>query len=277
MPTYNQLRQAVGLAPKRSFTAITGEATDSFGSDPQINPADPIDDPHSLDFTSLRDFYGNPIAAEDASSRVVFDTRRSTLAARLRAIYGSVDNVDAFAGLVSEAHLPGTEFGQLQLALWRKQFEALRDGDRFFYLNDPVLEKIRRRYGISFRHTLSQLIALDAGVPADSLPANAFFAPLPPRPSAVTSPPHRPAPALPGGGASPIGPGASGPAAPGKGASGGGGGAGGGSGTGAGGGPGAGSGSGSGSGSGGGSGTGPPRHHGPPGHSGGHGPGRGRR
>ena len=34
---------------------------------------------------------------------------------------------------------PGTEFGPVQLALWRRQFTALRDGDRFFYGRDPVL------------------------------------------------------------------------------------------------------------------------------------------
>lgn len=29
--------------------------------------------------------------------------------------------------------------GQLSNAMWRKQFAALRDGDRFFYAHDPVL------------------------------------------------------------------------------------------------------------------------------------------
>ncbi len=100
----------------------------------------------------------------------MYATRASTLAARLRAIYGSVDDVDAFVGMMSEPHVPGTEFGELQLALWKKQFEALRDGDRFFYLADPALEEIQRRYGISYRHTLAQLIALNTDVPRSSLP-----------------------------------------------------------------------------------------------------------
>jgi hypothetical protein len=99
--------------------------------------------------------------------------RRTTHAARLRAIYGSVDNVDAFVGMVSERHVPGTEFGPLQLAIWKKQFEALRDGDRFFYLDDPVLDTIAQTYGITYRHTLAELIALDAGV---SVQPNVFKA-----------------------------------------------------------------------------------------------------
>ena len=71
--------------------------------------------------------------------------------------------VDAFVGMVSERHVPGTEFGELQLAMWTKQFEALRDGDRFFYRNDPVLQLIERLYGISYRHTLADLIRLNTG------------------------------------------------------------------------------------------------------------------
>ena len=43
------------------------------------------------------------------------------------------------------------------------QFDDLREGDRFFYLNDPVLRAINRSYGISYRKTLSDLIRLNTG------------------------------------------------------------------------------------------------------------------
>ena len=65
--------------------------------------------------------------------------RRSTTAARLQALYGDVDELDSFVGMAAEQHVAGTEFGELQLAIWKKQFEALRDGDRFFYGTDPLL------------------------------------------------------------------------------------------------------------------------------------------
>jgi peroxidase len=69
-----------------------------------------------------------------------------------------------------------------RLRPWRRTIlGALRDGDRFFYARDPVLAQIRRRFGITYRHTLGQLIALDAGVPLRSLPRNVFFAPHPQR------------------------------------------------------------------------------------------------
>jgi hypothetical protein len=155
MPSYNDLRRAYGLAPVQSFTEITGEATDRFPRHPKIDTNDPIDDANILDFVGLRDAQGNaiPPGSEEAEEGAVVGIRRSTLAARLRALYGNVDRVDAFVGMVSETHLPGTEFGPLQLAIWKTQFQALRDGDRFFYLNDPVLETIRHAYGITYRHT----------------------------------------------------------------------------------------------------------------------------
>jgi hypothetical protein len=72
-------------------------------------------------------------------------------------------------GMLSERHVPGTEFGPLQLAMWKQQFETLRDGDRFFYLNDPELARIDDDFGITYRHTLADMISLNAGarVPAD--------------------------------------------------------------------------------------------------------------
>jgi hypothetical protein len=97
--------------------------------------------------------------------------RRTTLAARLKAIYGSVGKLDAFVGMLAERHVRGTEFGPLQLAIWKRQFEALRNGDRFFYLADPLLPAIRSRYGIDYRRTLAQLIAADAGA---TVQPNAF-------------------------------------------------------------------------------------------------------
>ena len=90
--------------------------------------------------------------------------RRTTLAARLKAIYGSVDNVDAFVGMIAEPHLSGTEFGELQLAIWKQQFTALRDGDRFFYLNDPALKDIERALRHRLSAPLAELIALNTGV-----------------------------------------------------------------------------------------------------------------
>jgi Animal haem peroxidase len=167
MPTYNELRIAYGLPPARSYTALTGEQTDRFPRERLISRRDPIDDPDILDFTKLKDSDGNPIPlkSDTATEDTVSATRRTTLASRLEGIYGrgNVDKVDAFVGMLCEPHVAGTEFGELQLAMWMKQFLALRDGDRFFYLNDPLLASIKRQYGIDYRHTLADVIRMNTG------------------------------------------------------------------------------------------------------------------
>src|SRR5207244_2008449 len=83
--------------------------------------------------------------------------------ARLKAVYGDVGKLDAFTGMLAERHVLGAEFGELQLALWRRQFEALRDGDRFFYAHDPAVALIERDYGLSARRTLAQVIRDNTG------------------------------------------------------------------------------------------------------------------
>jgi hypothetical protein len=169
------MRNAYGLASKTSFTAITGESTESFPSDPLLTPGNEVNDPNCLDVVALFDINGNPTTvAADNATRVV---RRCTVAAKLKAIYGSVSNLDAFVGMVTEKHLPGSELGELQTATWKDQFGAARDADRFFYLNDPLQSFIRNNFGIDSRRTLAQVIAANTDVPAASLPANVFRLP----------------------------------------------------------------------------------------------------
>jgi hypothetical protein len=52
---------------------------------------------------------------------------------RLASIYASVDDVDLWVGALSEDPVPGGHVGALIRATLKRQFEALRDGDRFWY------------------------------------------------------------------------------------------------------------------------------------------------
>ena len=65
--------------------------------------------------------------------------------------------------------------------MWAKQFQTLRDGHRFFYLNDPDLKEIEQKYGLSYRRTLAEVTADNTDLTLDDLPADMFIvAPEPP-------------------------------------------------------------------------------------------------
>jgi len=55
----------------------------------------------------------------------------------LEMIYnGDINQVDPWVGMLAEDSQPGSIFGEVLQTSIRNQFEALRDGDRFFYQND---------------------------------------------------------------------------------------------------------------------------------------------
>ena len=51
---------------------------------------------------------------------------------------GGVNTIDAFEGGVAEDHVPGSDVGPLFQAIMVNQFARLRDGDRYFYLNENL-------------------------------------------------------------------------------------------------------------------------------------------
>ena len=85
---------------------------------PADRPGDPINDPDILDFVELRDTRRqrrSRSAARGAGGRGhrASAARRSRRACRRSTATST--SVDAFVGMVAEPHVPGTEFGELQL------------------------------------------------------------------------------------------------------------------------------------------------------------------
>ena len=56
----------------------------------------------------------------------------------------NIDLLDPWVGMLAEAPMPGALFGETIVEILKRQFTALRDGDRFFYLNDPDLDEEKR-------------------------------------------------------------------------------------------------------------------------------------
>lgn len=137
LPGFNDLRGAYGLAPIASFEQLVG-----------------VD------------------AAGDESERA----RLSDRAAQLSELYGGIDNLDAWVGMVSERHELGSSFGETQRTVFMEQMERLRTGDRFWFENTEEnglapawVDRMRRQPS-----TLAELLSDHMGVELDH--AHPFFA-----------------------------------------------------------------------------------------------------
>jgi hypothetical protein len=118
LPSYNDLRAAMGRMPASSFAEITEDV-------------------------EVRD--------------------------RLASVYTSVNDVDAWVGMLAEPHREGAFVGETLYRVIREQFVRLRDGDRFWYevyLPRPMIQEVEEL-------TLSRIIQLNTGI-GDELQEDVF-------------------------------------------------------------------------------------------------------
>ena len=59
----------------------------------------------------------------------------------MESLYGDMYTIDPFVGLLAEDHEPNALFGETMIKIIRDQFTALRDGDRFYFENDPMFSE----------------------------------------------------------------------------------------------------------------------------------------
>lgn len=120
------------------------------------------------DYNTMRQDFGLPAVADFSDI-----TSDASLAAALEAVYGDVNNIDAWIGLMAEDHAPGAAIGETLIAIFADQFGRLRDGDRFFYQNDSdLLPWLSQIEGL----TLADIISLNTGA---TLSGNVFVVPAP--------------------------------------------------------------------------------------------------
>ncbi|MCB0548973.1 MAG: T9SS type A sorting domain-containing protein [Phaeodactylibacter sp.] len=80
----------------------------------------------------------------------------------LLSMYGDINNVDPWVGMLAEQRMQGALFGPTVMKIMQVQFAALRDGDRFFYEIDPVLSEEEKAI---IRHTsLHDIIMRNTGI-----------------------------------------------------------------------------------------------------------------
>ena len=91
---------------------------------------------------------------------------------RMLVLYRSVNWIDPWVGMLAERPLNGALFGETVMKIMEVQFGALRDGDRFFYLNDPVLSDAEREMIHNTR--FSDIIMRNTAI--DLMQTNVFYA-----------------------------------------------------------------------------------------------------
>ncbi len=80
-------------------------------------------------------------------------------------------HIDPLIGMLAEDHLPDSALGETMDALIRDQFTRLRDGDPFYYENDPELDGVEFELATT---KLSHVILRNTEI--ESLQCNVFFA-----------------------------------------------------------------------------------------------------
>ena len=104
-------------------------------------------------------------------------TSNNEWATNLASVYTSVDDVDLWIGALAEDHLEGASVGELIKTILVDQFTKLRDGDRYFYLNDHDLSDPKVKSIIDLSDlTLGKVIGWNTVY--KNQPDNVFFAPV---------------------------------------------------------------------------------------------------
>jgi hypothetical protein len=121
---------------------------------------------HGLpNYNSIREFYvGSKV------SSFIEISQDASIASKMQTLYGSVDNIDLWAGLFAEKRLAGKSVGRTVDAMIRAQFEKLRDGDFYYFMNDPALSADKYRIQST---TLGDLLARNST--AGNFQSNVFI------------------------------------------------------------------------------------------------------
>ncbi len=87
------------------------------------------------DYNTVRFNFGLPLIND--FSGITSDPESAQL---LEDLYEDIDKIDPWVGMLAEDHEPNALVGKLVMTILEKQFQALRDGDVFYFENDPAFD-----------------------------------------------------------------------------------------------------------------------------------------
>jgi len=122
---------------------------------------------HGLpDYNTVRKFYTGT-----AVTSFLQITSDQSKAQGLKDLYGDVNNIDLWVGLLAEDLLPGKSVGKTINTMLTTQFQKLRDGDFHFYLHDPYLPSTIK---YQIKHTIFKDVIV-RNTTITNLQTNVFF------------------------------------------------------------------------------------------------------
>ncbi len=83
------------------------------------------------DYNTIRSDFGLPRIKEFEEI-----TKHQEVADQLRKLYSDIDNIDPWVGMLSEDYMPDAILGSTLMMIIERQFQLLRDGDRFYFEAD---------------------------------------------------------------------------------------------------------------------------------------------
>lgn len=91
------------------------------------------------DFNSLREQLG--LAKLKSFSEITNDSKTVE---HLKLLYKDINNIDPWVGMLAEDHMPNSMVGRTVMTILARQFQNLRDGDRFYFEADSRLSTTDR-------------------------------------------------------------------------------------------------------------------------------------
>jgi hypothetical protein len=130
-------------------------------------------------FNQVRLDYGLPAYTSFAAL-----TTDTSMQAKLASAYNTVDDIDAWVGLLVETHQSNALVGPTTIAILKDQFERLRDGDRFWY--EAYLDPTSLAF-VQHNSKLSDIILRNTTITTE-LEVNVFALQTDPRPTPTPTP-----------------------------------------------------------------------------------------
>ena len=119
---------AEGSGAWGTFAKVVEGGAKVFGEKAAVAALEEGEDHGLADYNTMRAAYG--LRRVRSFAEITSDRE---LQRKLRDLYGSVNNIDAFVGGLAEGHAAGSSVGPLFRRIIADQFERLRDGDSFWY------------------------------------------------------------------------------------------------------------------------------------------------